>query len=76
MKDVMVIKGGNRLFGEIKVQGAKNSVLPILAATVISGKTSEIQCGVSAVFRALYCQYPCQEQTGFIRKYYGKSSVN
>lgn len=42
MKDTLIIKGGNRLCGEIKVQGAKNSVLPILAATVISGKTSEI----------------------------------
>lgn len=37
-----IIEGGNRLSGEISIQGAKNSVLPILAATVISGKTSYI----------------------------------
>lgn len=32
-----IIHGGNRLEGEIDVQGAKNAVLPILAATVING---------------------------------------
>lgn len=37
-----IINGGCRLLGEISIQGAKNSVLPILAATVISGKTSTI----------------------------------
>lgn len=37
-----IINGGYRLSGEISIQGAKNSVLPILAATVISGKTSTI----------------------------------
>ncbi len=37
-----IIKGGNKLFGEVEITGAKNSVLPILAATVISGKTSTI----------------------------------
>lgn len=33
----LVIKGGKLIEGEIEVQGAKNSVLPILAATVING---------------------------------------
>ena len=37
-----IINGGRRLSGEISIQGAKNSVLPILAATLISGKTSII----------------------------------
>lgn len=32
-----IISGGNRLEGEIETQGAKNSVLPILAATILSG---------------------------------------
>ncbi len=31
----IVINGGKRLTGEVTVQGAKNSVLPILAATVL-----------------------------------------
>lgn len=35
-----IINGGYKLSGEATVQGAKNSVLPILAATVISGKES------------------------------------
>jgi len=33
----IVIEGGMKLDGEIDVQGAKNSVLPILAATVLNG---------------------------------------
>lgn len=36
------ITGGERLQGELTVQGAKNSVLPILAATVLSGGESVI----------------------------------
>ena len=31
----LIINGGNRLNGEIAVQGAKNAVLPILAAAVL-----------------------------------------
>ena len=30
-----IIEGGRRLSGEIEIQGAKNSVLPILAAAVL-----------------------------------------
>ena len=37
-----VVKGGKRLYGTTRVQGAKNSVLPILAATIISGRQSVI----------------------------------
>lgn len=33
----LIIEGGKRLEGEIPVQGAKNAVLPILAATVLNG---------------------------------------
>ena len=33
----LVINGGKRLEGEIDIQGSKNAVLPILAATVING---------------------------------------
>lgn len=40
--DRFVINGGNRIEGEIKVDGAKNSVLPILAATIINGGESII----------------------------------
>lgn len=34
---VILVEGGQRLSGAVTVQGAKNSVLPILAATVLSG---------------------------------------
>ncbi len=33
--DKYVINGGNKLYGEVKIQAAKNSVLPILAASVL-----------------------------------------
>ncbi|MBE7052958.1 MAG: UDP-N-acetylglucosamine 1-carboxyvinyltransferase [Ruminococcaceae bacterium] len=36
------INGGNTLHGNAYVQGSKNAVLPILAATILSGKTSKI----------------------------------
>lgn len=35
MDEMIVIRGGNRLGGEISLQGSKNSSLPILAATVL-----------------------------------------
>ncbi len=38
----LIIKGGNRLFGDVKIHGAKNSVLPILAATVLCNGMSVI----------------------------------
>ncbi|HTZ11620.1 MAG TPA: UDP-N-acetylglucosamine 1-carboxyvinyltransferase, partial [Candidatus Margulisiibacteriota bacterium] len=34
--DKLVIEGGVRLKGEVTVSGAKNSVLPILAATLLT----------------------------------------
>ena len=35
--DKLVINGGSPLYGEIKISGAKNAVLPIMAATIIQG---------------------------------------
>ena len=40
--DKYVIIGGHRLEGEVRVDGSKNSILPVLAATIISGKESVI----------------------------------
>ncbi|MCP9472950.1 MAG: UDP-N-acetylglucosamine 1-carboxyvinyltransferase [Nitrospira sp.] len=34
--DTIVITGGNRLEGEVRISGAKNSALPILASTILS----------------------------------------
>lgn len=39
----LLINGGNKIFGKISVQGAKNSVLPILAATVLCDDTCVIR---------------------------------
>ena len=38
----LYIEGGHRLSGTVSVHGAKNSVLPILAATILSGSVSVI----------------------------------
>ena len=35
--DTIVIRGGKKLEGEVKISGAKNAVLPILAATLLTG---------------------------------------
>ncbi len=43
--DKLVIKGGVRLRGEVRVSGAKNAVLPILAATLLTDEP----CTISGV---------------------------
>ena len=35
--DEILINGGHRLSGEVRISGAKNSALPILASTILSG---------------------------------------
>ena len=37
--EALVIDGGKPLYGTVAISGAKNAVLPILAATVIGGGT-------------------------------------
>lgn len=34
----MIVRGGNRLVGTVKAEGAKNAVLPIVAATILASK--------------------------------------
>lgn len=41
--ETLVIEGGRRLAGVLTVQGAKNSVLPILAATLLCGDVCVIE---------------------------------
>ena len=38
----IIIKGGNRLSGNVKVEGAKNAVLPAIAATLMAAKGETI----------------------------------
>ena len=40
---VLLIGGGRRLEGEVPIQGAKNSVLPILAATILARGAVEVR---------------------------------
>jgi len=40
--DKIVVEGGRRLHGEVTISGAKNSVLPILAATILADGESVI----------------------------------
>ena len=37
-----IIRGGKKLFGEVDISGSKNASLPILAATIISGKRTKL----------------------------------
>ena len=36
--DCLVIKGGTPLKGEVKISGAKNAALPLMAATLLTGE--------------------------------------
>lgn len=38
----LIIEGGKRLSGEVRVHGAKNSALPILAASILAGRRTVI----------------------------------
>ena len=59
MSGLITVTGGRQLSGEIAVQGAKNSVLPILAATILSGDTCRIRrcprlCDVASAIEILH----------------------
>ncbi|MCB2297739.1 UDP-N-acetylglucosamine 1-carboxyvinyltransferase [Clostridium tagluense] len=41
--DKLVIKGGKKLQGEVNISSAKNSVLPILVATILNGNNCTIE---------------------------------
>src|SRR5699024_12074372 len=40
--DKIVVKGGNKLNGSVRVEGAKNAVLPVLAASLIPSEGKSI----------------------------------
>jgi len=41
--DKIIVRGGNSLQGEVKVSGAKNSVLPVLSATLLTSQKCIIE---------------------------------
>src|SRR3989338_4863028 len=43
--DKLVIEGGRKLHGDVKISGAKNSVLPIMAATLLTDENCTIRNG-------------------------------
>ena len=56
--DIIKINGGRKLKGEVTISGAKNSVLPILAATLLAEGTSQIEnvpelCDVTSMIKLL-----------------------
>lgn len=67
----LIINGGNRLCGEVKIHGAKNSVLPILAATVLCRgisvihncpELSDVNASVD-ILKHLGCECSCENNT-------------
>ncbi len=71
--ECFVVNGGRRLNGQLRVQGSKNSALPILAATVlIKGKSiihncprlSDVECTIK-ILKALGCKV-CRESDALI----------
>ena len=38
----IIVKGGRKLSGSVKIEGAKNSVLPILAASLLASKGESV----------------------------------
>ena len=69
--DYIKVEGGRALTGSVRVYGAKNSVLPILAASVLTSGVSVIEnCprlkdidAILAILRALGCEVTAEERT-------------
>ena len=51
--DKLVIKGGKRLEGEVNISSAKNSVLPIIAATILNGNSCTIAIPLVSYFAGI-----------------------
>lgn len=47
--DKIIVTGGNKLSGTVKVEGAKNAVLPILAATILASEGKNVIKDVPAL---------------------------
>ena len=69
--DTYLINGGNRLFGEILLQGSKNASLPIIAASIlIDGMSIINRCpmisdtfAMKEMLLALGCDVSCDNNT-------------
>ena len=54
--DSFLIKGGTPLHGDVTISGAKNAVLPIMAATLLTAET----CVIRRVPNLSDVQFMCQ----------------
>lgn len=45
----IIVRGGRRLSGSVKVEGAKNAVLPVIAASILARKGTSVIHGVPAL---------------------------
>lgn len=43
LMEKLVIRGGNKLFGTVRISGAKNAVLPLIAATLLGTSPSTLE---------------------------------
>lgn len=67
----LIINGGNRIHGEVRIGGAKNSVLPVLAATVLNGGINVIHdtpklldvCIMERILTSLGCSVKRENRT-------------
>ena len=70
----IIVTGGKKLKGEISIEGAKNSVLPILAATILNGGENIIKnCPmfkdvevILDILRMLGCKVKVEDNTAII----------
>ncbi len=70
----LLVTGGKKLRGEIEIEGAKNSVLPILAATILNGGENVIKnCPmfkdvevILDILRNLGCKVKVEDNTAII----------
>ncbi|NLH01232.1 MAG: UDP-N-acetylglucosamine 1-carboxyvinyltransferase [Clostridiales bacterium] len=71
---VWKVSGGNKLYGDLRIQGSKNAVLPIMAAAIIAGcETELINCprlsdveAAMSILRHLGCKAEREGDTIFI----------
>ena len=68
--DKFIIDGGRRLHGSIRIQSAKNSVLPLFAASVLTDKPVTI-CSVPAITDAT-CMAQILRELGAEVKFHGE----
>ena len=68
--DKFIIDGGRRLFGSVRIQSAKNSVLPLFAASVLTDKPVTI-CSAPAITDAT-CMAQILQELGAEVRFHGE----